>query len=196
MSNTIKAFPIRIDPSERFSVYINGAHLQALAGKCGFRVDYALLRDTISQHTKAKKVRLNFYAVLDTTEEHNPYRRVLDWMSYNGYRVVEKEARVYTDRAGERRVRGSVDVEMACDMIDAAYNQNIDRIVLFSGEDDMGSVVDLVQRCGVNVTVVSLPTMASDNLRRAADDFVDFSELRPFIESARTEAEPIRMGAK
>ena len=60
-----------------------------------------------------------------------------------------------------------------------------DHVVLFSGDGDFRRLVESVQRKGVRVTVVSTvksqPPMASDDLRRQADSFVDLSDLSNII---------------
>jgi uncharacterized LabA/DUF88 family protein len=73
-------------------------------------------------------------------------------------------------------------------MLDMA--QHIDHAVLFSGDGDFRRLVEAVQRRGVRVSVVSTirssPPMASDDLRRQADSFVDLQELGPSIARAHT----------
>jgi uncharacterized LabA/DUF88 family protein len=62
---------------------------------------------------------------------------------------------------------------------------HIDHLVLFSGDGDLRSLVEAVQRLGVHVTIVSSissqPPMCADELRRQADVFIDIVELRPKI---------------
>jgi uncharacterized LabA/DUF88 family protein len=60
-----------------------------------------------------------------------------------------------------------------------------DHLVLFSGDGDFRRLVEAVQQKGVRVTVVSTvksqPPMASDDLRRQADAFVDLADLSDVI---------------
>jgi len=89
----------------------------------------------------------------------------------------------FTDATGRRRFRGSMDIELAVDMMDLA--DKLDHVVLFSGDGDFCRLVEAVQRRGVRVTVVSTirsqPPMASDDLRRQADMFVDLHDLAAHI---------------
>jgi uncharacterized LabA/DUF88 family protein len=108
--------------------------------------------------------------------------------------MVTKPAREFTDAMGRRRIKGNMDIELAIDMLEMA--QYIDHAVLFSGDGDFRRLVEAVQRRGVRVSVVSTirssPPMASDDLRRQADSFVELQELSPNI--ARSHAprgEPI-----
>ena len=72
-----------------------------------------------------------------------------------------------------------MDVEIAVDMLSLA--PNIDHAVLFSGDGDFRRLVEAVQDKGVRVSVVSTlksqPPQAADELRRAADQFVDLADL-------------------
>jgi uncharacterized LabA/DUF88 family protein len=60
--------------------------------------------------------------------------------------------------------------------------EHVDQIVLFSGDSDFRSLVEAVQRCGVQVTVISSissqPPMIAGKLRRRADVFTDLVELQ------------------
>src|SRR2546430_10531326 len=68
-------------------------------------------------------------------------------------------------------------------MLDLA--EKADHIVLFPGDGDFRALVEAVQRKGARVTVVSTvksqPPMASDDLRRQADNFVDLADLSEII---------------
>src|SRR5262249_19620417 len=81
---------------------------------------------------------------------------------------------------GRRKVKGSMDIELAVDAMELA--EHIDQMVLFSGDGDFRSLVEAVQRHGVQVTVVSTiasqPPMLADQLRRQADVFTDLAELQ------------------
>ena len=94
--------------------------------------------------------------------------------------VVTKPVKEFIDAGGRRKVKGSMDVELAVDAMELA--DQIDQMVLFSGDGSFRPLVAAVQRRGVRVTVVSTiasqPPMIADELRRQADVFVDLMELR------------------
>jgi uncharacterized LabA/DUF88 family protein len=103
-----------------------------------------------------------------------------DWLSYNGYTVVTKAVKEFTDASGRRKVKGNMDVELAVAALELA--DQVDEMVLFSGDGSFRAVVEAIQRRGVRVTVISTissqPPMIADELRRQADVFVDLEELR------------------
>jgi len=103
---------------------------------------------------------------------------LVDWLDYNGYTVVTKAAKEFTDASGRRRVKGSMDIELAVNAME--MSAHVDEMVLFSGDGDFRSLVEAIQRRGVRVTVVSTmqPTLIADELRRQADVFLDLRELQ------------------
>jgi uncharacterized LabA/DUF88 family protein len=173
---------------ERVAVFIDGANLYAASRTLGFDVDYKNLLAHFRQ--RSYLVRAYYYTALLETEEYSPLRPLVDWLGYNGYSVVTKPAKEFTDASGRRRVKGSVDIEMAVDVLDLA--PHLDHVVIFSGDGDLRRLVESVQRRGVRVTVISTirsqPAMIADELRRQADAFIDLADLADQI--TRRQVEP------
>ena len=128
-------------------------------------------------------IRAYYYTAISEDDDYSPFRPLVDWLDYNGFMMVTKPARSYTDATGRKRWRGDIKIEMAVDMMQIA--EHADHMVLFSGDGDFCRVVEAIQAKGVRVTVVSTvkpqPAQASDELRRLADDFVDLNDLLPII---------------
>lgn len=97
--------------------------------------------------------------------------------------MVTKTTREFTDPQGRKRFKGSTDVELVVDMMLLA--DRLDHLILFSGNGDFRRVIEAIQAKGVRVTVVSTvkssPPMASDELRRQADAFIDLADLEKTI---------------
>lgn len=166
-------------PTERTALFIDGANLYSASRNLGFDVDYRNLLDFFRKRSQV--VRAYYYSALLDTEEYSPLKPLTDWLAYNGYTLVTKAAREYTDGAGRRRVKGNMDVELAVDMLE--LSPRIDHAILFSGDSDFRRLVEAVQRQGVRVSVVSsvrtAPPMAGDELRRQADQFVELADIAP-----------------
>ena len=175
-------------PQERLALFIDGANLYAAARALGFDIDYKKLLQEFSK--RGVLVRAYYYTALLEDREFSPLRPLVDWLDYNGYTLVTKPAREFTDATGRRKVKGNMDIEIAIDMLEIA--PSVDHIVLFSGDGDFRRLVEAVQRRGRRVTVVSTlrtqPAMAADELRRQADNFVDLTDLQSLI--AREGAPP------
>ncbi len=151
--------------------------------------------------SKGRLIRAFYYTALLEDQEYSPIRPLVDWLDYNGYTMVTQPTREFTDAMGRRRIKGNMDIELAIDMLEMA--QYIDHAVLFSGDGDFRRLVEAVQRRGVRVSVVSTlrssPPMASDDLRRQADSFIELQDLGPELarahhprdDAARLRGEPV-----
>jgi uncharacterized LabA/DUF88 family protein len=127
-------------------------------------------------------VRAYYYTALpDNNTEYSPIKRIADWLDYNGYTVVSKPWRDFTNsETGQRRIKGNMDMELALDMIKLA--NHVEHVVLFSGDGDFCRLLHEVQDKGVSVTVISSNKLVADTLRRQADDFIEVNQIRHLIE--------------
>jgi len=167
--------------SDKTALFIDGANLYATAKTLGFDIDYKrLLREFQSRGTL---LRASYYTAIIEDQEFSSIRPLIDWLDYNGFTVVTKATKEFIDVSGRRKVKGNMDIELAVDAIELA--EQIDQMVLFSGDGDFRSLVEAMQRRGVSVTVVSTissqPPMIADELRRQADVFTDLAELQSKI---------------
>ncbi|MHA1113307.1 MAG: LabA-like NYN domain-containing protein [Alphaproteobacteria bacterium] len=179
-----------INASDRLALFIDGANLHAAARALGFDIDYKRLRDLFA--AKGRLLRALYYTAILEDQEYSPIRPLVDWLDYNGYTMVTKPAKEFTDAAGRRKIKGNMDIEIAIDMLEMA--EHLDHVVLFSGDGDFRSLVEAVQRRGVSVTVVSTvrsqPPMAADELRRQADSFIELQKLEPLVARAHADRAP------
>src|SRR5665213_2943417 len=158
-------------PQERIAIFIDGANLYSAARGLNFDIDYKRLLDLF--RSKGRLIRAFYYTALMEDQEYSPIRPLVDWLDYNGYTMVTKPTKEFTDSLGRRRIKGNMDIELAIDMLEMA--QHMDHAILFSGDGDFRRLVEAVQRRGVRVSVVSTirssPPMASDDLRRQVLQF-------------------------
>ena len=168
-------------PNERIALFIDGANLYSAARGLGFDIDYKRLLDHF--RGKGTLIRAFYYTALLEDQEYSPLRPLIDWLDYNGYAVVTKPAKEFTDANGRRRIKGNMDIELAIDALEIA--DKLDHMILFSGDGDFRRLVDAVQRRGKRVTVVSTmrsqPPMSADELRRQADQYIDLETMRDTI---------------
>ena len=171
-------------PAEKLALFIDGANLYGAAKGLQFDIDYKRLLDLFA--ARGRLIRAFYYTALMEDQEYSPIRPLVDWLDYNGFTMVTKPTKEFTDAAGRRKIKGNMDIELAIDVMEMA--QYLDHVVLFSGDGDFRRLVEAVQRKGVRVSVVStvrsLPPMVADELRRQADSFVELQDLEKHI--ART----------
>ncbi len=166
---------------ERLALCIDGSNLYAAAKALGFDIDYKLLRQEFER--RGKLLRAFYYTALLENDDYSPIRPLVDWLHYNGFCMVTKPAKEYTDSQGRRKVKGNMDIELTVDAMELA--PRLDHVVLFSGDGDFKPLVESLQRQGVRVSVVSTirsqPPMIADELRRQADNFIELDALREVI---------------
>ncbi|MBE9555981.1 MAG: NYN domain-containing protein [Proteobacteria bacterium] len=179
-------------PNERTALFIDGSNLYAAARALGFDIDYKRLLSLFNK--QGRMIRAFYYTALVDEQEYSPIRPLVDWLDYNGYTMVTKPTKEFTDSAGRRKIKGNMDLELATDVLEMA--ERLDHVVIFSGDGDFRCVVEAAQRKGVRVTVVSTvksaPPMAADELRRQADHFIELQDIADQIariHTPRTQAE-------
>lgn len=177
-------------PDERMALFIDGANLYASARALGFDIDYKRLLNHFA--TMGKLIRASYYTALIEDQDYSPIRPLVDWLDYNGYTMITKPTKEFTDATGRRKIKGNMDIELAVDVMDAAAT--LDHVVIFTGDGDFRRLVESIQRKGCRVSVVSTmrssPPMAADELRRQADNFIELLDLAPHITRENTRPEP------
>ncbi len=168
-------------PEERLGLFIDGANLYATARALDMEIDYKSLRAYFSE--KGRLIRSFYYTAILEDQEYSPLRPLIDWLDYNGFTLVTKPVKEFTDEHGRRKIKGNMDIEIAVDMLN--ISEALDHVVLFSGDGDFRRLLEAIQRRGVRATVVSSnrtqPSMIADELRRQADQFIDLENLRDVI---------------
>jgi uncharacterized LabA/DUF88 family protein len=168
-------------PNERLAIFIDGANLYATAKALGFDIDYKRLLALF--RTKGQLMRAIYYTALHEDQEYSSIRPLVDWLDYNGYAMVTKPTKSFTDALGHRKVKGNMDIELTVDAMRLV--EHLDHVVLFTGDGDFRALVGALQMRGRRVSVVSTlqtqPPMVADELRRQADQFIDLADLEKLI---------------
>jgi uncharacterized LabA/DUF88 family protein len=168
-------------PSERMALFIDGANLYATAKSLGFDIDYKRLLALFQ--SQGRLLRALYYTALAEDQEYSSIRPLIDWLDYNGYSMVTKPTKEFTDASGRKKIKGNMDIELTVDAME--LSEHLDHVILFSGDGDFRSLVQALQQKGKRVSVVSTmntqPPMVSDELRRQADQFIDLADLEEKI---------------
>lgn len=164
-------------PNERTALFIDGANLYAAARGLNIDLDFRKLTEWF--RSRSHLTRAYYYTAVVEGDEFSPIRPLVDWLGYNGFNVVTKPVKRFTDAQGHTRTKGNMDVEIAVDMLEQA--PRLDHAVLFSGDGDFRRLVEALQARGVRVTVISTlktqPPQIADELRRQADAFLDLADM-------------------
>ena len=166
------------------ALFIDGVSLHATSRTLGFDIDFKRLLKEFED--RGSLLRAFYYTSMIEDQEYSSIRPLTDWLSYNGYTVVTKAVKEFTDASGRRKVKGNMDIELAVDAM--ALADQIDQMVLFSGDGAFRYLVEAIQRRGVRVTVISTistqPPVIADELRRQADVFMDLAGFRSKLSRA------------
>lgn len=169
------------DQREKIALFIDGANLYATSRALGFDIDYRRLLQIFQK--RGQFIRAYYYTALIEDQEYSSIRPLIDWLDYNGYKVVTKPAKEFTDASGRRKIKGNMDIELTIDALE--LSDVVEHYVIFSGDGDFRTLVEALQRRGRKVSIVSTmssqPPMISDDLRRQADNFIDLMSLKAEI---------------
>ena len=170
--------------NHKTALFIDGANLYHSVRGLGFEIDFRKFRDLFADEVSL--MRAYYYTALPDNQTYSPIRPLMDFLAYNGFRLVTKSMREFTGSDGQNRIKGNMDIEIAVDMMQIA--PHLDHIVLVSGDGDFCYLIDAVQRMGKYVTVVSTthtkPSMLADDLRRQTDYFIDIADIQDKISRA------------
>ena len=106
------------DPREKIALFIDGANLYATSRALGFDIDYRKLLSSFQK--RGYLLRAYYYTALVEDQEYSSIRPLIDWLDYNGYKVVTKPAKEFTDSTGRRKIKGNMDIELTVDALELA----------------------------------------------------------------------------
>lgn len=152
-------------------VYVDAANISRNGGN---RMQYDVLREFASRD-HAEALRLNVYLAYDEDRADNNHtyrdkaRAYQSALRELGYKVIEKRVRWFVDESGTRFGKANADLDMAVDVL--LQSENLDRVLLVTGDGDFVQVVRALQNKGCRVEVLAFDNV-SEELRREADLFV------------------------
>jgi uncharacterized LabA/DUF88 family protein len=171
----------------KVGVYVDVANLSMNGGR---RMQYDVLR-AFACRGGAEPMRLNAYVSHDADRAENDveYRegqnRFHSRLRDYGYKVIEKRIKWYTDDSGRRIGKANVDLDLAVDAL--LQSENLDRVVLATGDGDFVRVVQALQNRGCRVEVVAFDNVSED-LRREADMYMSGYLVPELLQVGRGEA--------
>ena len=93
---------------EKVAFFIDGSNLYASARALDFDIDYKLLLRWVA--SKSRLVRAFYYTALMEDQEYSPVKPLVDWLDYNGYTMVTKPVKEFTDAQGRKKIKANMDV--------------------------------------------------------------------------------------
>ena len=156
----------------RLAVFVDVPNILYGAERSGVTLDWAKVADFLSRGRSL--VRAVAYAPIsdDPSARQENERFVVPFLD-KGYRIVTKPLKRFAGGS----VKANFDVELAIDILTMA--DRLDVIALASGDGDFRRLIEIVGSQGVRVEVIAFGHSTSDDLRAAADRYIDIAAYIP-----------------
>lgn len=137
-----------------------------------------------TKHPNALLARISYYDALpnDTAQKNSELEEY-----WKAIEVLDDVHLGFGALKGlKRKVRQKgVDALVAVDMLVGAFSELFDIAILVAGDADFVPVVEEVKRRGVMVAIAGSKTSVADDLRRAADRFIEVTKASQWLEPMR-----------
>lgn len=142
-------------------MYIDGSNFRASIKDPNIKIDYIHLLKYCNK--QFGDLRAYHYAQL--SEGNVPLKKLLDYLSYNGYTSIEGSD-------------GDILTDLSVDMLKACYEMKPEKLVLFSGNNLFVRPITIINDLGIKTIVISSKNSSGSLLRKTCDQFI---ELETFL---------------
>ncbi len=160
--------------SHNVGVFVDVSNLFYSAKSAGVEVNYCRLLDA----AVAGRDLIRACAYTGVDPDNPNQRKFIDFLRANGYKVVSKDIHKYEGG----RIKANLDIEIAVDIL--LLSENLDVVVLVSGDGDFVRLLEAVQAKGVRCEIISFGISTSNELIEAADLFTEISALPGIFRNA------------
>lgn len=160
--------------SHNVGVFVDVSNLFYSAKSAGVEVNYCRLLE----HAVAGRDLIRASAYTGVDPENPNQRKFIDFLRANGYKVICKDIHKYEGG----RIKANLDIEMAVDIM--LLSDNLDVVVLVSGDGDFVRLIDAVQMRGVRCEVIGFGISTSNELIDVADQFTEIGTLSGIFRNA------------
>jgi len=155
----------------RIGVYVDSENIIRCGG---YSLRYDILRKFATRRPGDEIRFLNVYMAVDQERMNTDlaYRENLGGYQQTlrdfGWRIIEKPVRWFTNEDGSRSSKANADLDMAVDIM--VQSEQLDEILLVSGDGDFVSLVKALQNRGKRVEALGFQYIAKE-LRLSVDKF-------------------------
>jgi uncharacterized LabA/DUF88 family protein len=155
-------------------VFVDVSNLFYSAKSAGVEVNYCRLLE----HSVAGRDLIRASAYTGVDPENPNQRKFIDFLRANGYKVLCKDIHKYEGG----RIKANLDIEIAVDIM--LLSENLDVVVLVSGDGDFVRLVGAIQQKGVRCEVIGFGISTSNELIDVADKFIEIGSLPGIFRNA------------
>ncbi len=155
----------------KVGIYVDVSYIYNNGGQ---KMQYDVLREFACRDF-SEPMRMNTYVSYDRerAEWDENYRKgtqnFYSALRDMGYKVIVKDIQWFEDESGNRYGKANADLDLAVDAL--LQSENLDRVLLASGDGDFVQVVRALQDKGCRVEVMALDNV-SNRLRHEADFYI------------------------
>ncbi len=159
------------------------------------RVDWPKLRDYLADPKEGRElIEMVLYVGLPPErdrfkEQRKTKEKFIYWAKRCGFLVVAKEG-----KSKGNDYETNVDVVMAMDTVEIAYEVKPDIVVLVTGDSDFAFLAEKLRRKGIRVEVASVEQALGNDLKNAANSVIDLIELFDDFEAQNNNQDYHRIG--
>lgn len=158
--------------TERAAVFIDGYGTHYTCKSLGIEIDYRKLSELIRRQTTV--IRNYYFTPLVEGQDFIAVKPLLDFLQYNGWTTVTRPYKEHYVSTNTALAVTAMEIAPA-----------IEQAIIFSGNGDFTPLIEALKRRGIHTTVASTvrseQSYCSDDLRRAADAFIDLDDIRSAI---------------
>jgi len=156
----------------RAVVLVDVQNIQETFERQGFEVRYDALKDFIHTQFGLDEREVKFLAFVPYRREDERRIRLIDALSFMGFRVIAKPVREHPDGG----LKANMDTELVLEAVNVA--PFVEEFILVTGDSDFVPLVDYLSRLGKRVSVLG-PGRGSTSVEliRASDHFHNIDEI-------------------
>lgn len=162
----------------KIAILFDGSRMNSMAKALQVFVDYnRVLEWAGNLERDSDVVSAKFFTQLPAGD--HPIYKTIDFLQFNGWQVVERNARMVqgNDPNGREIMSGDMDTYIVAECVKLAHLGGVDRVIIFSGSGDLVPGVDALREKLIAVDVVGIykdgeRSFISPDLRRAVSGHV------------------------
>lgn len=167
-----------MNPTNRTGVFIDVQNVQETFERQGKEVRYdAVIRHILTTGHRERE-NCKFVAFVPFRRDDERRQRLIDALSFQGYRVVAKPVRERPDGT----IKANMDIEITLEIL--SMSDWLDEIVLVTGDGDFVALVDWLSKRGKRVISIGLGRgFTSVELIRACDEYINLDEIEGAVKA-------------
>lgn len=160
----------------RAAALVDVQNIQETFERQGYEVRYDALKEFIKRQYALDEREVKFLAFIPYRRDDERRIRLIDALSFMGFRVITKPVREHADGG----MKANMDTDLVLEAVNLA--NLVEEFVLITGDSDFVTLVDYLSRRGKRVTVLG-PGRGSTSVEliRSSDHYQNLDEIHGVI---------------